>query len=69
MSSNLNTFQREKLLKVKDVQEIIGCGKSRAYELFQQKDFPKIVIGKRYYILESEFYGWLKRYTGREYKL
>lgn len=62
-------MDRDKVLKVKEVQEILGCGKSRAYEIVNQSDFPKITIGKRFYVLESEFYDWLHMYTRKQYVL
>lgn len=59
----------DKLLKVKDVKEILGCGIHRAYQIVNQKDFPKIRIGKRVYIPEEEFKRWIKNYTYKEYVL
>lgn len=59
----------KKLLKVKDIQERIGCGINRAYDIVRQRDFPKIIIGKRYYVPEDEFEKWLKRYLYKEYIL
>lgn len=59
----------ENIIKVKDVANILGCGINRAYEIVGQRDFPKIKIGKRFYILESKFYDWLRSYTGTSYRL
>ena len=59
----------KKILKVKDVKEILGCGINRAYDIVNQKDFPKVKIGKRVYILEDEFEEWLRIYTGKEYEI
>ena len=57
----------DKLLKVKDIKESLGCGINRAYEIVNQKDFPKIIIGKRIYIPEKEYELWLKKYLYKEY--
>ena len=50
----------DKLLKVKDIQEKIGCSKQTAYDLVRLKGFPKLTIGRRYYIPEEEFNQWIK---------
>lgn len=50
----------DKLLKVKDIKAILGCGQQTVYDLVNLKDFPKITIGKRYYIPESKFQEWLE---------
>lgn len=48
---------------VKDIKEIIGCGLSVAYELMNSRNFPKIKIGKRYYVPKEEFEKWVERNT------
>jgi len=58
-----------KVLKVKDIKDSLGCGINRAYEIVNQKDFPKIKIGRRFYILNDEYEKWLHDYTRKEYKL
>jgi len=50
----------DKLLKVKDIQAILGCSKQTAYDLVRLKDFPKITIGRRYYIPEEAFNQWIE---------
>lgn len=57
----------QRILKVKDVKEILGCGIHRAYDIVNQRDFPKIKIGKRYYIPQDEFEIWLTTYLRKEY--
>ena len=59
----------EKMLKVKDVAEILGCSLKKAYRIVGQPDFPKITIGRVYYIPESAFQKWINNYTGKEYIL
>ena len=58
-----------KILTVKEIKQILGCGINRAYDIVQQDDFPKIKIGKRYYIPQDEFEKWLKGYLRKEYKI
>ena len=57
------------ILTVKDIKKSLGCGINRAYTIVNQNDFPKIKIGKRYYIPSNEYEKWLKNYLRKEYKL
>lgn len=59
----------EKILKVNDVAKILGCSDKKAYSIVHQSDFPKITIGRGYYIPESAFSKWLHDYTGKEYRI
>lgn len=59
----------QKILTVKDVKEILGCGINRAYDIVNQRDFPKITIGRRMYIPEEEFEKWMHTYLRKEYKV
>lgn len=59
----------EKILKVADIAEIMRCSTKKAYQIVGQPDFPKITIGRGYYIPESAFDNWVQRYTGKEYRL
>lgn len=54
-----NVFE-DKILKISDIQKHLGISKTRAYSLVKLKSFPKIQIGHRYYILESEYEKWIK---------
>lgn len=57
------------ILAPKDIKNILGCGKNRTYDIINQKDFPKIKIGKRFYIPRDEFEKWLNNYLRKEYKI
>lgn len=59
----------QRMLKVKDIQEILGCGKNTVYKLIMQPNFPKIKIGKIYYVPEEDFEKWIKKNLGKEYEL
>ncbi len=48
-----------KLLRVKDIQEKFGCSKQTAYDIVRLRDFPKLTIGKRYYIPEEALEKWI----------
>ncbi len=57
----------DKYLKVKDVKEILGCSDHKAYAIIRKKSFPKIKIGKQYYIPEDAFKNWERTYLFKEY--
>lgn len=59
----------EKFLKPRDVSKILGCSMSRTYAIINQRDFPKIMIGKRAYIPPEAFRKWAENYTGKTYVL
>lgn len=55
-----------RLLKPKDVQQILGIGKNTTYKLFNVVGFPKIKIGKKYYIYEDDLERYLKQHVKTE---
>ena len=59
----MNEKQSGKMLRPKDVQERLGVGKNRAYALIHQKGFPKITIGKSFYIPEDKFIEWIDKHV------
>ena len=58
-----------KLLYVKDVQELLGIGRDKAYSLMHNKAFPSMQIGKRYAVNIDAFERWLKKYEGKSFYL
>ncbi|KYG34898.1 helix-turn-helix domain-containing protein [Alkalihalobacillus trypoxylicola] len=48
-----------KLLKAKDIAEILGISLHTAYEVIHNKSLPSMKIGGRYYVEESKFYTWI----------
>lgn len=54
-----NILYADKLLTPKDISEILHCGKAGAYKLFNLNGFPKVKIGKRYYVRESSFWEYI----------
>lgn len=54
----------QKYLKTKDVSKILGMGKNKTYKFIQQEGFPKIKIGKTYYIPESSLEKYLEKHIG-----
>lgn len=49
----------DKLLTPRDISVLLQCGKTNAYRLFNLKGFPKVKIGKRYYVRESSFWDYI----------
>lgn len=56
-------MKENRMLKVSDIQNHLGVGKNRAYEIIKLKSFPKIKIGHRYYIPEDAYNKWIENYT------
>lgn len=51
----------EKFYTSKDIQSIMGCGKTKLYELLTNKTFPAIKIGRQFYVPKAEFDKWVER--------
>ena len=58
---------KKQILSVKDVQNILGCSKNKAYSIVGAQGFPKIKIGKQFYIPEEEFQKWIRKYTYNQF--
>lgn len=56
-------------LKPSDVYKILGCGKNKGYKIISSKAFPRIQIGKRYYIPRDKFLRWMSTYLHGEFKI
>lgn len=62
----VTALAQQEFLTVKDVQTILGIGKSKAYELFASKDFPSIKIGTVYRVSQADFDKWVSEQTNKE---
>lgn len=51
---------------VKDLQKIFNLGKNKAYQLIKQPGFPRIKIGREYYIPKKAFEVWAERQIKKE---
>lgn len=58
-----------KVLRAKDISEILGCGLNKVYALMKSESFPTIKIGRNYFVYENEFEKWLQLYSYKEYIL
>ena len=50
----------KKVYSPTEVAEYLGIGKTMAYAMFNEPDFPCFQIGRRKFVLWSELYKWLK---------
>ena len=56
----------EKLaMNVKEMAELLGISKPKAYDLTEIKGFPVIRLGKRKIIPVESFHAWLKENAGK----
>lgn len=62
LEDNGDVKEQMKLLTPKQVSDIIGLGMSNTYKLFRLKGFPKIQIGKKYFIEENDLNTFLKQH-------
>ncbi len=53
----------ERLLRVKEVQEITGFGKNKTYEDINSKRLPSLRIGNSIRVPESALLAWIARNT------
>lgn len=53
----------DQLLTVKDVSAILRIGRSGTYKLFDRNDFPKITVGKKLLVKESDLEKYLVKYA------
>lgn len=52
------------LLKVSDIQKILGIGRNSAYELIYRKQFPVLRLGERQIrVPKNKFVEWIKNNT------
>ena len=51
------------VLTVKDVGEKLHIGKTKAYRLFQLKDFPSVRIGNKWIVTEDNLNRFLDSYV------
>lgn len=49
----------DKMLKVSDIQKHLGISRKKAYSLVSLKGFPKIQIGRNFYIPEEQYKKWI----------
>ena len=50
-----------KLLTVKELQDYLGIGRSKAYELVNEPNFPTLRIGRSIRIPKDQLEEWIKK--------
>ena len=48
------------MLSVSQVAEVLGIGRTNAYELVKEKDFPSLNIGSRIVVPKDKFIQWIE---------
>lgn len=52
-------------MNVSDLQQALGIGKNRAYDLVNRADFPTIRLGRKILIPRDAFLRWLDAQTNQ----
>ena len=50
-----------KLYSIKEIQDDLKCSRTKVYKILHSNGFPKIKIGRQYYIPEKHYREWLER--------
>jgi len=48
------------MLSVSQVADVLGIGRTNAYELVKEKDFPSLKIGSRIVVPKDKFIAWIE---------
>jgi excisionase family DNA binding protein len=54
----------EALLKATEVAELLGCSKSKAYELMASGDIPVVKIGTSVRVKQDDLANWIEENKG-----
>ncbi len=54
-----------KVLSTKDLMDILGIGRDKAYALMKSKSFPSTKIGRTYFVTSDNFKNWMKSIAGK----
>lgn len=49
------------MYSVEDIQSLLGCSRKKTYLIVNNSTFPKIKIGRQFFIPKSEYQKWVKR--------
>lgn len=58
-----------KYLQTKDLCSILGVSKNTAYKIVKLDGFPKIQIGKKFFIPEDDLEAYLNKHIGSKIKV
>lgn len=54
------TNHKKIMLEVKDVMDMVGICKPKAYEIFKSEQFHVVKMGRKYMVHHEVFENWLK---------
>ncbi|MEA4911568.1 MAG: helix-turn-helix domain-containing protein [Oscillospiraceae bacterium] len=54
------------LLSPQQIKSYLGCSNKKVYDLMSSRTFPSLRIGKRYYVIESDFIDWIGKQTKKD---
>ena len=54
------------VLRMKDVQDILGISRPKAYELAHTAGFPVVKFGRTFRVPKAAFVRWLEARTGEQ---
>lgn len=58
---NSNEIDNLEMYSVDDIQKILGCSRKKTYQIINCPTFPKIKIGRQFFVPKSEYQKWVKR--------
>ena len=59
----------ERYLTPKEVQQVLGLSRTKTYEMINQKDFPKVRLGKNIWVPASELERFMKKSLFKTYEI
>lgn len=59
----------KQILKTKDLQEVLGIGRDKAYALMKSDAFPSVKLGKRYFVRKADLEEWIDTYKYSAYQI
>lgn len=62
-------MDKDKILTVEEVAEILKLGKTTVYRLLRSRQIPAVKIQHQYRVLESELFEWFKSNIDSEINL
>ena len=54
-----------KVLYTKDLMDILGIGRDKAYALMKSRSFPSTRIGRTYFVTAENLKTWMKNIAGK----
>lgn len=63
-----NNFKCDTIIyTVKDIQNILSLGRTKAYELMRSDGFPSVKLNNRLYVSKENFEKWFNKQTNKTY--